>query len=43
MDSLDIENFNQGFEFAVNQTLPFFGVLVVLGVLIYIIKKVLKV
>lgn len=43
MDSTSVEQFNMGFEFAVSQGLPFFGSLVVLGVLIYVVKKVFKI
>ena len=40
MDSTSVEQFNMGFEFAVSQGLPLVGSLVVLGVLIYVVKRV---
>lgn len=43
MDSTSVAQFNTGFEFAVSQGLPLVGSLVVLGVLIYVVKKVLKI
>jgi len=43
MDSTSVEQFNMGFEFAVSHGLPLVGSLVVLGVLIYVVKKVLKI
>lgn len=39
MDSLDVVNFQEGFEFGLEVTLPLFGSLVILGILIYCVKK----
>ena len=39
MDSLSIAQFNEGFDFAINQSLPVVGSLIVLGVLIYVVKR----
>ena len=43
MDSLSIAQFNEGFEFAINQSLPLVGSLVALGVLIYVGKRIFKI
>ena len=43
MDSTSVEQFNMGFQFAVSEGLPLVGSLVVLGVLIYVVKKVFQV
>lgn len=42
MDSISVEQFNTGFQFAVSEGLPLVGSLVVLGVLIYVVKKVFQ-
>ena len=42
MDSLSIAQFNEGFDFAISQSLPVVGSLIVLGVLIYIVKRTFK-
>ena len=43
MDSTSVEQFNIGFQFAVSEGLPLVGSLVVLGVLIYVVKKVFQI
>lgn len=40
MDTVSAAQFNAGFDFAISQGMPLLGSLVVLGVLIYVVKKV---
>ena len=42
MDSLSVAQFNEGFEFAIEQGLPYIGSLVVLGTLIYVVKRCIR-
>lgn len=43
MDTISVNEFNTGFEFAVSHGLPLVGSLVVLGILIYLAKRFFKI